>query len=177
MKKRYTIYLSKPLANRFDAIAKVPGTKSALVEKALDRQLDPDRIQKHDEALLRRMDGMMKGFADLQRDIAIVTETLSLYVRYFLTVTPPVPKAEQESAHILGRERFQVFVAQVGRRLATDHRLVSEVLESIVATNPDLLAEAVDDGPLPPSTSGATVHPFTPAAANGPVAAEEQTHA
>jgi hypothetical protein len=53
MKKRYTIYLSKKVADRFDAVAKVLGAKSALVEKALDRQLDPDRVQRHDEALLR----------------------------------------------------------------------------------------------------------------------------
>ena len=52
----------KKVADRFDAVAKVLGAKSALVEKALDRQLDPDRVQRHDEALLRRMDGVVKGF-------------------------------------------------------------------------------------------------------------------
>jgi hypothetical protein len=161
MKKRYTIYLSKTVADRFDAVARVIGAKSALVEKALDRQLDPDRIQKHDEALLRRMDGVVKGFADVQRDVAIATETLSLYVRYFLTITPPVPKIDQEAARALGRERFQVFVAQVGRRLASDHRLITEVLESILATNPDLLAAAIDDDPLKFRSPAAEVWPLT----------------
>ena len=159
MKKRYTVYLSKKVADRFDAVARVLGAKSALVEKALDRQLDPDRIQRHDEALLRRMDGVVKGFADVQRDVAIATETLSLYVRYFLTITPPVPKIDQEAARALGSERFQVFVAQVGRRLASDHRLITEVLESIVATNPNLLADAVDDGPLRSLSSAAEARP------------------
>lgn len=160
MKKRYTIYLSRKVADRFDAVARVIGAKSALVEKALDRQLDPDRIQKHDEALLRRMDGVVKGFADVQRDVAISTETLSLYVRYFLTITPPVPKIDQDAARALGRERFQVFVAQVGRRLASDHRLITEVLESIVATNPDLLADAIDDGLVKARSPGAGIRPF-----------------
>jgi hypothetical protein len=45
------------------------------------------------------------------------TETLALFVRYFLTITPPLPQSEQEPARLLGKERFQVFVAQVGRRL------------------------------------------------------------
>jgi hypothetical protein len=160
MKKRYTIYLSKKVADRFDAVAKVLGAKSAVVEKALDRQLDPDRIQRHDEALLRRMDGVIKGFADVQRDVTIATETLSLYVRYFLTITPPVPKLDQEAARALGRERFQVFVAQVGRRLASDHRLITEVLESIVATNPDLLADAIDDGLVKSRPPGAELRSF-----------------
>jgi hypothetical protein len=160
MKKRYTIYLSTNVADRFDAVARVLGAKSALVEKALDRQLDPDRIQRHDEALLRRMDGVVKGFAEVQRDVAIATETLSLYVRYFLTITPPVPKIDQEAARALGRERFRVFVAQVGRRLAGDHRLITEVLESIVATNPDLLADAIDDGLVKSRSPGAEIRPF-----------------
>jgi hypothetical protein len=168
MKKRYTIYLSKKVADRFDAVARVLGAKSALVEKGLDRQLDPDRIQRHDEALLRRMDGVVKGFADVQRDVAIATETLSLYVRYFLTVTPPVPKVDQEAARAIGRERFQVFVAQVGRRLAGDHRLITEVLESIMATNPNLLADATDDGLVRPRSSGAEGWPLTAKSAPGP---------
>ena len=46
------------------------------------------------------------------------------------------------------RRRFQVFVAQVGRRLATDHRLVSEVLETIASNNPDLFTTTADDAPL-----------------------------
>jgi hypothetical protein len=36
-------------------------------------------------------------------------------------------------------------------RLGSDHRLVSEVLESIAAHNPDLFAAASDDPPLKPS--------------------------
>jgi len=177
MKKRFTIYLSQKVADRFDAVAKVLGAKSALVEKALDRQLDPDRIQKHDQALLRRMDGVVKGFAEVQRDVAIATETLSLYVRYFLTITPPVPKIDQEAARALGRERFQVFVAQVGRRLAGDHRLITEVLESIVATNPDRLADAIDDGPVKPRATSAEIGPSVSNGHGQPPLAEDDGHA
>ena len=81
-------------------------------------------------------------------------KVLALFVRYFLTITPPLPQSEQEPARLLGRERFQVFVAQVGRRLATDHRLVSEVLETIASNNPDLFATATDDAPLRPRGAG-----------------------
>ena len=41
-----------------------------------------------------------------------------------------------------------MFVAQIGRRLASDRRLVSDVLESIAVHNPDLFATARDDEPL-----------------------------
>jgi hypothetical protein len=62
-----------------------------------------------------------------------------------------LPQTEQDAARALGRQRFEVFVAQVGRRLGTDHRLVSEVLESIAAHNPDLFATATDDAPVKPA--------------------------
>ena len=47
-----------------------------------------------------------------------------------------------------------MFVAQVGRRLAGDHRLVSEVLETIADNEPDLFATASDDAPLRNGRSG-----------------------
>jgi len=49
---------------------------------------------------------------------------------------------------LLGKERYEVFVTQIGKRLAGNHRLVSEVLETIAANQPDLFATASDDAPL-----------------------------
>jgi hypothetical protein len=145
------------------------GRKSALVEEALARYLNPERNRLLDDAVLRRLDGLTRNVGVMARDVAVATETLSLFVRYFLTITPPLPQADQDAARILGRQRFEVFVAQVGRRLGSNHRLVSEVLESIAAHNPDLSATARDDAPLkstssrhharPASTHEATVMP------------------
>ena len=148
-KKRYTLYLSRPLARKFDLVAQQrQGAKSALVEEALRASLEPQPHPGLDDALARRLDELNRNVARIGRDVAIATETLALFVRYFLTITPPLPQSEQEPARLLGKERFQVFVAQVGRRLAGDHRLVSEVLELIAADNPDLFATASDDAPL-----------------------------
>jgi len=148
-KKRYTLYLSRPLARRFDDIARLRnGGKSALVEEALAASLAPQQVPGIDDKLARRLDDLNRIAKTVERDVAIVTETLALYVRYFLTVTPPLPTDEQEPARLLGRERFQVFVAQVGRQLAGDQRLVSEVLETIAVNNPDLFATAGVDAPL-----------------------------
>jgi predicted transcriptional regulator len=148
-KKRYTLYLSRPLARKFDLVAQQrQGAKSALVEEAFRASLEPQPHPGLDDGLARRLDELNRNVARIGRDVAIATETLALFVRYFLTITPPLPQSEQEPARLLGKERFQVFVAQVGRRLAGDHRLVSEVLESIAADNPDLFATATDDAPL-----------------------------
>lgn len=148
-KKRYALYISRPLANKFELVAQQRhGSKSAMLEEALRLSLEPQRVPGVEEVLVRRLDELHKVVGIVNRDVAIVTEVLALFVRYFLTITPPLPQSEQEPARLLGRERFQVFVAQVGRRLATDHRLVSEVLETIASNNPDLFATATDDAPL-----------------------------
>lgn len=148
-KKRYTLYLSRPLARKFDLVAKQrQGAKSALVEEALRVSLEPEQHPGVEDGLARRLNDLNKAVTTIGRDVAIATETLALFVRYFLTITPPLPQSEQEPARLLGKERFQVFVAQIGRRLAGDHRLVSEVLETIATDQPDLFATASDDAPL-----------------------------
>lgn len=142
-KRRYTLYLPRDLAKRLDEIAVLRnGAKSALVEEALAASLKPKKLPGVDEALARRLDELNRRAAVIQRDVAIITEALAIFVRYFLTITPPLPTSEQGSARALGKERFEVFVAQVGKRLASDQRLVSEVLETIAHNNPDLFAKA-----------------------------------
>jgi len=145
-KKRYTIYLPRPLAQKLDLVARQRhGAKSAIVEEALHVQLEPVQHAGIESAMTRRLDELSKAIAAVGRDVAIATETLALFVRYFLTITPALPQSEQESARLLGRERFEVFVAQVGQRLAGDVRLVSEVLETIAVHRPDRFATASGD--------------------------------
>jgi predicted transcriptional regulator len=145
-KKRYSVLLSQELAERFERVAVLRrGSKSAIVEEALDRRLCPEKYPLIGDALLRRMDEQSRTIATLKRDTVIVAEMVSLFVRYYLTIAPPLAQKEQQPARELGRERFQVFVAQIGRRLASDRRLVSEVLESIATHSPDLLTTIGDD--------------------------------
>ena len=109
-KKRYTLYLSRPLARKFDLVAQQrQGAKSALVEDALRASLEPQPHPGLDDGLARRLDELNRNTARIGRDVAIATETLALFVRYFLTITPPLPQSEQEPARLLGKERFQVF--------------------------------------------------------------------
>jgi len=117
-KKRYSVLLPQELAERFERIAGLRhGSKSAIVEEALDRRLNPEKYPFIGDALLRRLDEQSRTIATLKRDTVIVAEMLSLFVRYFLTITPPLGEREQQPARALGKERFQVFVAQIGRRL------------------------------------------------------------
>ena len=57
MKKRYSLYLTQELAERFELVARLRhGAKSALVEEALDRRPQPGASTRCSTSLLRRLD-------------------------------------------------------------------------------------------------------------------------
>jgi hypothetical protein len=146
LKKRYSILLSDEIAERFERVARRRnGAKSAIIEEMLDRRLNPERYPLIDEGILRRLDELSRNLGGLKSEVAVATEMVSLFVRYFLTITPPLATSEQPAAHALGKERFEVFVRQIGRRITSDRRLVSEVMESIMHNDPDLFASPPDD--------------------------------
>jgi hypothetical protein len=152
-KPRVTAYVAQSLADRLDQVCKRPGAnKSALVEKALERFLNADRDRESD-ALLRRLDRMTKQLSEINRNQQVVVESLALFIRYYLTITPPLPRSEQEPARSLGAQRFEFFIAQVGRRLAGGQNIVGEVLERIVANDPDLFARDLDETQMMPRTA------------------------
>jgi hypothetical protein len=53
-------------------------------------------------------------------------------VRFWLTVTPPLPDTAQPAAQAKGRERYEGFVEALGRRLAKGQTLAQEVSQDVV---------------------------------------------
>ena len=158
MKPRINIYLDDHTAAQLSMAASRPGgNKSRIVNEAIDRFLNPEKYD-NNRALVRRLDRMSAAMDRIDRNQSIGIETLALFIRYFLTITPPLPEEDQATAHALGRERFEVFAAQVGRRLASEQNLLSEVLQTIAETRPDLFA--VDPHrPPEPRTKAQPVEP------------------
>jgi hypothetical protein len=147
MKPRFSVYLSDHVAERLALAAKRPGAnKSAIIDAALDRFLNPERDAAGDAALLRRLDRMSRQLDRVDRDLGIVAETVTLYVRYYLTITPPLAAGDQEAARALGRMRFDTFVAQVGKRVASGARLVADVMERVSTASPDLFTHQIEEG-------------------------------
>jgi hypothetical protein len=58
-------------------------------------------------------------------------ETLALFIRYYLTVSTPVPEAHQDAARAQGKARFEQFVEQLGRHLLRGRSLVRDVVEEL----------------------------------------------
>lgn len=119
MKPRHHLYLDEELTARLDLLASKPGTsKSAIISDALREYLNRRATREVDDLLKHRLDRISKQLGRIERDGCVLLETLSLFVRYQLTVSAPLPEADK-AGQAVGRERFRRFVDQVGRQLAT----------------------------------------------------------
>ena len=142
MKPRLCVYLSDQVDQRLSVAARRPGaSKSAITDAALAAFLSPERDDQRDAAIIRRLDRLSRQLDRLERDQTVLSETLALFVRYYLTITPPLPGAEQDAARALGKERFEYFVAQVGRRLAGGRNMIRDVLKEISADESDFFTQ------------------------------------
>jgi hypothetical protein len=68
----------------------------------------------------------------MERDLGVTAETLALFVRFWLTITPPLPSDAQAAAQIKGRERFEGFIEAVGRRLQKGQSFLREIPDDVV---------------------------------------------
>lgn len=143
MKPKLSVYLSDHVAERLALAAR---HQQVVVDAALDRFLNPERDPNGDAALVRRLGRMSSQLVRVERDLSVTAETVALFVRYYLTITPPLPSGDQDAARALGRERFELFVAQVGKQVGSGGRLVADVMQRISITNPDLFARNLEEG-------------------------------
>ncbi|HEU0277733.1 MAG: ribbon-helix-helix protein, CopG family [Nevskiaceae bacterium] len=132
---RLNLFIPHEHAKRLDELAAKKGvSKSSIVAAALASWLSPDAGDQREAAIAKRLDRLSRQFEKLERDQNIEIEALALFVRYFLTVSTPVPEAHQDAARAQGRARFEQFIEQLGRRLLRGHSLVRDVVEEL---NPD----------------------------------------
>jgi predicted transcriptional regulator len=133
MRTKHTVRLPPDLAIKLADYAhrkRVP--QSLIVESALVSFLSPDGSEKLEAALGRRLDRLIRQVERLERHVTISNEALALFVRFWLTATPPLPDAAQRGAQAKGRERYEGYVEALGRRLAKGRTLADEISQDIV---------------------------------------------
>lgn len=133
MRVRIDGYLPPDLARRLDAVADRQGlSRSAVIEAAVASFLSPDAGDRREAALSRRLDRLSRQVQRLERNIEIATEALALFVRFWLTVTPPLDDQGQAAAQAKGRERYAGFVDALGRRLHQGKTLLNEISQDVL---------------------------------------------
>jgi hypothetical protein len=134
MKVRMTVHFEPATLKAVDELSALKGlTKSTIIEAAVASHLSPDGPDRLEAALTRRLDRIYRQMERLERDVAISAEAFALFVRFWLTVTPPLPDGAQAAAQAKARERYDEFVAVLGRRLAKGQSILAEVSSEVPA--------------------------------------------
>jgi predicted transcriptional regulator len=134
MRTKHTFRLPPDLAAQLADYANRKRVPQALVvETALSSYLSPDSSERMEAALGRRLDRLTRQVERLERHVMISNEALALFVRFWLTVTPPLPDTAQPAAQAKGRERYDGFVEALGRRLAKGQTLAQEVSQDVIS--------------------------------------------
>ncbi|WP_316189648.1 CopG family transcriptional regulator [Bradyrhizobium sp. SZCCHNS1054] len=140
-KTRMNVYFDPDLLKKVEALALRRNiSKSAVIEAAVASFLSADASERLEAVFARRMDRIGRQIDGLDEDLAIVGETLSLFIRFWLTITPPLPDSAQASARAKGAERFEGFLQTLGRRLATGDRFLKELSRDVDANQEEVKA-------------------------------------
>lgn len=124
MKVRQNLYIDKELSVALDELVRRGGNKSRIVNEALKTWLARRGAKEVDDLLKPRLDRISREIAKSRRDVEVVLEALSLFIRYQLTVTAPLPEADT-AALAVGNARFERFIAQLGRQIAGGTRTLA----------------------------------------------------
>jgi len=132
MKPRHHLYLDEALTEELDRLARKPGTsKSGIISDALRAYLARGAGKEADAVLKARLDRFSGIVNRIERNQDVLLETLALYVRWQLTITPPLPESEQAAARSAGEARFQSFIDQLSRRMAAGRGLGQELVQRL----------------------------------------------
>ena len=112
-------------------------TRSAIVEAAVASFLSPDNADRREAAFARRMDRLSRQVQRIERDLGVTAETVALFVRFWLTITPPLPSDAHAAAQAKGRERYEGFIETLGVRLQKGQSFLREIPDDVAGDVPE----------------------------------------
>ena len=123
-KKKLTIYLERDVALALDIDARtrgLPTTRAAA--DALRRIFLDEKDEAVADTVKLRLDRVEKREVVREREIAIVKETLLLFIRVWLEHTPPPREETLDATNAVAERRFQSFLELLAESLAPGHSL------------------------------------------------------
>jgi len=138
---RLNLYFDPALMPQIESLAlRRKVSKSAIVEAAVMSYLSGDSADRLEAAMSRRLDKLGRQIDTLDMDLAVLGETVAQFIHFWMTLTPPLSGAAQSAARAKGAERFEGFMQNLGRRLATGDRFLKELSRDL---------DSLPDDPLP----------------------------
>ncbi|CAL8973978.1 hypothetical protein RHODGE_RHODGE_00941 [Rhodoplanes serenus] len=131
-KQRLSVYLDPDVMKALaDYAARRDQSRSLIAEAAIALFLSPDAAERQEAATTKRLDQLDRRMTRMERDLGISVEMLAVFVRFWLTTNPPLPEPAQAAARAQAGERYDAFVAALGRRLAKGPKLRQEISEDV----------------------------------------------
>ena len=131
-KTPFSVYIDPELMNALAAYADRRGKSRSLVaEAAIASFLSPDADEQREAAIAKRLDRLDRRTTRLERDLGIGVEMIALFVRFWLSNTPPPPEAERAAMRRQGGDRYDAFIEVLGRRLAKGPKVRQEISEDL----------------------------------------------
>ncbi len=131
-KQRLSVYLEPEVMKALSAHAARRGHSLSLVAEAgIASFLSPDAAERQEAATTKRLDQIDRRMTRMERDVGIAVETLAIFVRFWLQTTPALPEPAAQAARAKAGERYEAFIAALGRRLANGPKLRQEISEDL----------------------------------------------
>jgi hypothetical protein len=134
MRIKHTFRLPPGLSTQIaDYAARKRISQATVVEAALTSFFSPDGSARLEAAISRRLDHQTRELDRLAEHIELSNEVVALFVRFWLTTTPPLPDTALAAARASGRDRYRGFIGALGRRMEKGQSLAREIADEIDA--------------------------------------------
>jgi hypothetical protein len=142
MRRRMNCYFDAELHNQIvDAAASNRIAQTAVVEAAVASYFSPDGADRREAAFTRRLDRMSRQLMRLERNVGVTVETMALFVRFWLAVTPPLDPDAHASAQAKARQRYEGFIDTLARRVQAGESFLNEIPDDVDTNNPESAGE------------------------------------
>ena len=132
MRIKHTFRLPPALSSQLaDYAGRKRISQALVVDAALASFLSPDASERMEAAISRRLDRHTRQLERLEHHVKISNEAIALFVRFWLTTTPPLPDAARAAAQASGNERYRGFIEVLGRRIENGQSLSNEIAQDI----------------------------------------------
>lgn len=111
--------------------------QALIVETALASFFSPDGSDRIEAAVSRRLDRLSRQADRLAYHIEVSNEAIALFVRFWLTSTPPLPDAALAAAQATGRDRYEGFLDALTRRMELGPKLAGELSRDVPGSGDD----------------------------------------
>ncbi|WP_144224666.1 CopG family transcriptional regulator [Mesorhizobium amorphae] len=119
---RHQFLLRPELSAKLDSLSRDPATtKSAVIAKALELFLEQRGENELDRRYGMRLDRLSRDVGHIRRDTEMILESLALFIRFSITLHAHTPVPDR-ATQAIAQERFDKFVDQVGRQIASGKR-------------------------------------------------------